>query len=325
MIDAIDYERIKAKRKQTAKILCSSIILHDINITPKTIEALYEESLAWIASHGRVPDKMSVSRPDKKEARYNRFDRTDSKLRKEGFEGIDSISLVVSDDLAYITDRDYEFNALIDFDRSTLFLSTRVPVANIFEEPSQQHLRNMIRLGKPKYGYGFYRISRYESFFYTCGVPTAIRPSEETPESRLEDSRITRWERAGANAKFWSNTKKNVYEIGDMRDLYPWNYLTQPALTRKIQETTLQKWIEADRSRGELEPIDRLGCIWRLTEDEITANRDALIEADILFDPRPFVGKGLMDNAAWAEDARKKLGFDKESYEKEERRRRGEL
>lgn len=285
--------------------ICSSVVLHGIEFSGERMLAIYELSLGIFESLELQVVKCGII-GNGFSSKLQNYSRCINKIKRAGFSDIKGLELHYFDKAKKESACDSSFIIVMSKSRSSVFIGCNTNITTLFNEQLQEYIEQIISAGDPCYGYGFYRTYDKAPFFYTTGVIAAPKNLLCDGSDSFEPDRITRWGNYGANAKMWAKTDKNVYEIGDLRDLYPWNYLTEPALNRKIEGTTLLQWIQACPECGELKPVGKDGYIWCLTDDQIAATRPAMIEADILFDPRPIE---YLDRVTWAREARERLGY----------------
>jgi hypothetical protein len=71
---------------------------------------------------------------------------------------------------------------------------------------------------------------------------------------------------------------------GFIRDVFRWSCLSPAHLARKIEGTTLDRWIAAESYRGKLKLFVADTWTWEVEEKHIAGIRRALKQADIIFD-----------------------------------------
>lgn len=286
-------------------VIYSSISFHGIELGHNKLQSIYKESISWINSHGYAPDKASIYYIIKW-SKVSQWKSVSKKINKDKFSKIKGFSIYCIDSDISESPGNAALLATVDPINGSLFLGKSTENGLIWSLSSEEYIKNILKGCVPKYAYGFLRESKKGTFFYTCGIIVGLSSDSGRCPDADEVSRITRWGSYGVRACKSPGTVKNAYEIGDLRDLYPWNYLTEAALNRKIEGTALLQWIQENPTRGELKPVGNEGFIWRLTDEQIAATRPAMIEADILFDPRPIE---YLDHVTWAREARERLGY----------------
>ncbi|WP_339749252.1 hypothetical protein [uncultured Rubinisphaera sp.] len=283
----------------------SSIVLHGIKFNCNKLQVILDESLKWMIAHGHKPDLCSYFHKGRW-SKLAKFESGIKRITKDKFLAIEGFSLHDLSHNAQKAVSEARFSVITDPINQSLYVGCHTDIGLAWSSISETYINNMIISCNPQYAYGFLRERQKGPYFYTCGIIVGLSSGLGRSNNADEVSRITRWGNYGANAISWAKTNRNAYEIGDLRDLYPWNYLTEPALKRDINGTTLLQWIQASPERGELKPVGNVGFIWRLTDEQIAATRPVMIEADILFDPRPIE---YLDHVTWAREARERLGY----------------
>ena len=87
--------------------------------------------------------------------------------------------------------------------------------------------------------------------------------------------RISRW---GAGMAY------EVYNRGQLRDVYPWNFLTSLQLNATIGGIRLREWIGELKLRGTLTELTREVTLWEVGAEQIPLIRVALDELGVIFD-----------------------------------------
>jgi hypothetical protein len=64
--------------------------------------------------------------------------------------------------------------------------------------------------------------------------------------------------------------------LGDLRDIYPLNFLSKEHLERVVGDQTLKTWIESSLDHGTLVPLTDQLWSWHVPEDKISDIREAL-------------------------------------------------
>lgn len=152
----------------------------------------------------------------------------------------------------------------------------RVPSSSYFATA-----REIAEIVRPKYGIGFRRDICQNPSGYISGFVDGL--FMENPEEEDEELSIARWGDIGMSEKV-------VYLKGELRDVYPWNFLTAPQLTAPVGRLTLESWIRANPGFGKLIPVTDEMLLWETNEDRIPEARKALWDAGRIFDYRKYLG-----------------------------------
>jgi len=144
-----------------------------------------------------------------------------------------------------------------------------------------QFVKCMIKSIKPAYGIGYPRQRRMGPTMYVRGICQGFGPqgwgirSEMSSEETAEADKISRWGN-GMTAEVWKR--------GLLRDVYLWNFLSDPHLRMTIGTVSLEQWIRADGRRGQLESLDAGLWFWEVAAANLEPVRMALVAANIIFD-----------------------------------------
>ena len=85
---------------------------------------------------------------------------------------------------------------------------------------------------------------------------------------------ITKW--------FHTYGKEKRYKLGDLRDVYPINFLSSPHLERDVYGQSLKNWILSSSDHGELKQLDETLWSWHIEEEKISSVREDLRNTGIL-------------------------------------------
>lgn len=119
------------------------------------------------------------------------------------------------------------------------------------------------RLVKAKYGYVYQRDFNKGPTWYPYGVISGLERGE--PERKL----ITKWQDAYC-------MPDGEYKTGDLRDIYPINYLSRAHIDRMILGIRFADWIKSDINHGYLEQLDEDFWSWQVEFDQIDSVREKL-------------------------------------------------
>ena len=87
--------------------------------------------------------------------------------------------------------------------------------------------------------------------------------------------------------KIWSwsmnyNRSDGQYKPGDLRDVYPYNIISELHLNRDVHGQTLESWIKSDPSHGTLEKISDTHWLWTVEDQHIPHTQEVLSSAHLL-------------------------------------------
>jgi hypothetical protein len=133
--------------------------------------------------------------------------------------------------------------------------------------------RAVVRDFAPMYGIGFRREMDLGPMLYGLGQCVGLN---SWGAERADAVRINRWHSVGM--------VQRVYEKGLLRDVYPWNFLTEPHLNRQVEGVSLRQWIEQNQIRGVLSLVAGDVWLWEVGDSQIPHVRTAMANAGMVFD-----------------------------------------
>jgi hypothetical protein len=125
-------------------------------------------------------------------------------------------------------------------------------------------LRGLMDCRRVIYGFSLHRKVRYMPQFYMHGIIYGLSPLDFSREVKRERDRITCWREVNHSA---------LHRFGYLAAVHRWNFLTAAQLDAAVFDTTLRGWIEADASRGRLEPFVPERGVWRWVVEPGTEER----------------------------------------------------
>lgn len=154
-------------------------------------------------------------------------------------------------------------------------------LARVPSQPLFSRMRDVASAIRPSYGIGIRRdVKQYaDAYLFGCvgGLDSSI------PEEEEEELNISRWGDIGME-------EYEVYAKGELRDVYPWNFLTTPQLTAPVGRQSLEQWIRANPGFGKLISVTDEMLLWETNEDRIPEARKVLWDAGRIFDYRKYLG-----------------------------------
>lgn len=154
-------------------------------------------------------------------------------------------------------------------------------IARVPSEGLLNRMRDVAQTIRPAYGIGIRRDVKQYADGYIHGFCGGQDPN--IPEEAEEELVISRWGDIGMN-------EQEVYMKGELRDVYPWNFLTAPQLTAPVGKQTLEQWIRANPSFGKLIPVTDEMLLWETNEERIPEARKILWDAGRIFDYHKYLG-----------------------------------
>jgi len=236
---------------------------------------MYDNIVEWFRILGQPPDRLGVAgKGFSGEART--FSRINSQLQKKGFDHVESFSLTTLTPGGTIPVCEWSVTAEIASYFSYSLFAARSSLLTSFDQSMLPLAQKAIKELKPNYGIGYRRDIQQGPVFYALGVLQGLPFSEDEEEG----FRIARWGNA---------MKDELYRKGILRGVYPWNFLTKSQLKRKVENKSLDKWIQSDPERGTLSPFAGDMSLWELDEKQIAHVRPVMKEAGLLFEYRVYM------------------------------------
>jgi hypothetical protein len=240
-----------------------------------SMEQFYIEMLDWFRHFGRSPTHSGITGSEWS-GRMGDYERHAGKLRKRGFSGVTAVSLSELSPHGNMPLIDWELYTTVCSDASycVIGLSGRVtdePVAAIMETA-----RMIVNALHPIYAIAFPSTRPQGPALYAVGLNFGDRIlAGEEYESALA---VSRWGDIGM--------PDQVYREGLLRDVYPWNFLTEAQLSRRLGDATLKAWIESKGNRGSMRAFHRDVTLWEVLPTELPILRQELNALGAIFDWR---------------------------------------
>lgn len=222
------------------------------------------------------PDKIVVGRGEK-DGRTVGFKRGAAKLLQKGFADIGYLCIqamlpewkFVASDFLCSADRSLRFNY------STICVNAGL--LNNIDPMAVPMLRELVEALSPEYGIGYVRKFSMGPNFFAIGLNYGNQLAR-TAEEHEEEMQISRWG--------YSATPRKLWREGIIRDVFPWNFLTEPQLQGKVKETnqSLEEWIRSDPNRGTLQELPKAVKLWTVAEENIKPVREVLWKNRSIYD-----------------------------------------
>lgn len=257
---------------------CSVVAFYGIDTKAEAAAAFYQAAVRWFTELGHPPDNLSAHGPGHS-GKPASFARVNAKLQKAGFAGVTNLSVVAMTPDGQIPLSDYLVTAYWSAQFSCAFMAARSSLATLSPTSLLPVAQTLVQVLKPAYGIGYTRKHRFGPTMYAIGICEGLGAGgygiDLSEAERAEADSISRWGDAMA---------VQVWRKGILRDVYPWNFLTQPHLTQKIGGTLLEEWARQDTWRGSIIPLDAGVSLWEVKEVGLPDVRRALQQAGVVFD-----------------------------------------
>lgn len=259
---------------------CTAVAFYGIDPNATAAAEFYHFAVTWFSKLGYPPDKVSVHGPGHG-GKYGSFVRENTKLQRQGYEGISGYSLVSNMPNALTWGRDYYVTANYDNRSESSFASVVVRSSLVAPLPGGllPIARKMVETLKPAYGIGYIRDHRYGPELYAIGINHSggvVLTGDAYEEARS----VSRWCDLGM--------VQQVYRNGLQRDVYPWNFLTKPQLSRPVNDVPLEQWVYQEAGRGKITSFCEGISLWEVGLADLAKVRTALRHAGAVFDWRAY-------------------------------------
>ncbi len=244
------------------------------NLSPKFIELWYEEAIKWIKSFGASPQSFSAfGISGFQEAKGYSFTCADKKLRKRGFRDIEAIYIYSSPPVKEIFQFDHHIECSIINSSINYGFSSMVWV---WEEPYD----SLDPFISPVY-LDFLKKSKFIDYAFFTQSNSKVDPITWASLSAVDII-----EKAGSiqvNGKLTKQIKEEGRHVIDfLKEIYPYQILSPIHLSYCIGDLTLEDWIKSSDSHGTLSKFSQDRWLWEISEEQLPAVRQALIENNLL-------------------------------------------
>jgi hypothetical protein len=257
---------------------CSAVAFYGIRPSAQAVEAFYHTMVKWFGELGYPPDKAGVTAPGFG-SQIGSFARFNAKLAKTGFRSVTGVNLVATTLRARDWESDYYVTAsyMGGDDELTAYVVARSSLATLSATSMLPVARVVAKILKPVYGIGYTRLHELYPDCYAIGL--LIDRGELSGDALREEEEIAAW----SETLFTDH----AYRKGILRDVYRWNFLTRPHLTKKVGSVSLEQWIRQSSRRGKLSEFCKGLSFWEVAEKQIPAVRKTLRRAGLILEPTP--------------------------------------
>lgn len=254
-----------------------TLAIYDFAADGKRLRALYDRSIEVMTDAGVAPLELAWHIAGKKHGKWKTFARMREKLDAEDF------SQVVSISIGHL-EPGPEFNyrrRVADFAISSenkhrgweLDWTLYPHKIGLTEETAVDNMLTLAAATGGRYAFIYHMSHRWLPNFY----PGGLQSGDEIVKKEHPDF--------DANRGWWGRLS---WESGVpllLRDVFPINLLTRPYLHLPVGNSTLERWVIEDESRGTLVPLEGNATItvWRVPPRSIPRVREELFKAGIVF------------------------------------------
>jgi hypothetical protein len=200
------------------------------------------------------------------------------KLEKMGFDELNSFDLLGGVDEPG-THLNWKINVGVNFDQYSRCIYFSYPADSSIDHQAfgRQLIKDVSQFSDFEYGIGFDRMYRRGPDMYCLGVISSMG-RDRIPDD--EEDQISCWSREYLRTD-------GDYTIGDLRDIYPYNMLTEPHLIRQVGSQTLKDWILSNPKHGTLEKVTDKHWLWSIDPEQIPMIQETLEPTGILLCYKP--------------------------------------
>lgn len=250
---------------------------YGVKISPRRIESLFKHLVEWFDAMDCHPNRMSLD-IGAKSSPVRSFSRPNSKLAKEGFGSVRGLSLYYLPSGCKIPLWHWIVTTELSGKRLYCIIGIRSSLAALSRKsPLHTIALKAVECLEPSYGIGFRRDMDLGPSLYGGGLAQGLNTWGKEGQ---EVDKINVWGDAGMNQR--------VYEEGILRDVYPWNFLTEAQLSGKSDGINLREWISENARHGRLSPFAKQVWLWEVSDSQMSGVRRHLKKAGLLFDPKNY-------------------------------------
>ena len=253
---------------------CTALAFYDLEKDSIDLRGLFTFFEDWFLEQGYTPMRGSADGEGIKATKTWTFKYTKKFLEKRNFEKIIAFWFA-----AYPPEWDYDatdglFSVQVELEDqgffNLYFHNSIVP----FERGLVETLiKDISRYLKAQYGIVYQRDFDKGPGLYAGGVITGLNESK-FPEHAIEEDRIAEWHR-----RYFRPWR---YHLGQLRDIYPMNLLSEAHLKETVFGKSLKEWIGSSSEHGELKPLTDILWEWWVPENNIPTVREELLPTGII-------------------------------------------
>ena len=264
----------------TRSTIANCIVLHDFTRNPGELRGWFEYTLALFDKYGVEPTKAdSTGLNGVKGSKNILFKNQKKRLEACDFQGIDGLWFGANPPDHFNDSADVLFSTHVSLGPfpPVLVLCLDDAIVPWRSETFTSLGRALSQFFGARYGYVYQRLWIHgpdEFSFGTIGF--SGKRSDPQPDAE-ECHRIGQW-----GLEYRINEK---YRTGDLRDIYPLNFVCREHLHRDIRGCSFEQWVQADASRGTLTPLEHTDpalWVWEVEASLCEAVRQELIPSGMI-------------------------------------------
>jgi len=254
---------------------CNCLVFYDLQSKSVNLESWYNRVIEWLLENNQTPKRMGLSGENvRKSDQTKTFKHYDKILKEVNFKNINDIWIGATlPDIDIGDDDDSLFTVSLDLDSPRTFLVLRFDDSILgFDQPYIEKFgQEMAAYFDARYGIAYQRDFTKGPGWYAYGMIGSLGGVHIPDE---EGDKIAKW--------FHIYGKEKRYKLGDLRDVYPINFLSPPHLERDVYGQPLKNWILSSPDHGSLKQLNETLWSWHIEEEKISSVREDLRNTGIL-------------------------------------------
>ena len=254
---------------------------YGIRIATEVLRAWYESALAWFQEKELLPDIGAVG-GEGFSGKSLRFVNADRKLRKMEFSDVKWLEVVAMTE---------DGTDVVKHSVLSIGWSDRIPCVTLEASGAVASLDDVSLFSLMKqwhnqldasYGIGLAMNQGRGPGFYLAGMGYHRGDAPPPTSEEIEyERRRGDWGTIGTYFK--------VYNQGVLRDVYPWNFLSDRHVSRDFEGQAFGDWIRKDRARGTLEQVAEGKWFWCVPRGNVQDIRAILWGSNFIFKREDYV------------------------------------
>lgn len=253
----------------------STIVFYGLDNGHDKLADAFETLVDWFQAENLSLDKLKVRGPGFS-GKLNNFDSTAKKARTNGFSNM-SLFAIYSIAHEYETVlQDWVATSSVRLDHENYcVVSAGSKILNMRSKKTFKLLSDLASSLRPAYGIVYFMERMQGPTLYAIGLNYASSIDAAVAQTQ-EKENITKWGDIGMTDE--------VYRMGLMRGLYPYNFLNETQLNMPVGEYSLKEWISKDpQRRGQLSEFGEL-TLWKIGDLHIAKIGHELRKHNVIFD-----------------------------------------
>ncbi|HQS85135.1 MAG TPA: hypothetical protein PLY23_09640 [Alphaproteobacteria bacterium] len=247
--------------------LASCIVFHDFSIENFDVMKWIDYSVSFFESVGLTPNRMGVVALEISSKSMVTFKGGLKQLDRINLENLQGIEIYANPSFDEKDNGENICSIHLDISphkkMNTLVLACDNQLFPFKNDSINKTTKELANFFNPSYGYAYQRLFKLGPTWYPFGTIQGLEWGDK------EEDAITKW----LDEYRMSDGK---YKSGDLRDIYPMNFLSKTHQNLKIDSLPFFEWIKADSKRGSLTELKESLWAWWVEPDNISYVREVL-------------------------------------------------